>query len=307
VEVHGLQARPDLNAKHARAVAYVPERERYHVVIMGTDEEVYLRRANLTKSAAAAPAMAFSYSLLPRDTVRAANGGDALSQAALGFLHYVSAKRLDLLGAPADDATVAARWAEALRFSQMAAEQGVAESQALSGDIYATCGRSVPQNWTTAAKWWRKAAEAGVRDAKWCIGLCYYYGRGVDRDVEQAKVWFRKAAAQGHPSVDEGHSEAVEALRTVDPVLQDVQEALARFTNAGSAPLRHEAAHEFAGIVNEGFLQHRLQSVNDPRCRRPPLPRRISPCVTASGWISCWLLASLTKTSSSPNASTPTP
>ena len=40
VEVHGLQARPDLNAKHARVVAYVPDRERYHVVILGTDEEV---------------------------------------------------------------------------------------------------------------------------------------------------------------------------------------------------------------------------------------------------------------------------
>jgi hypothetical protein len=67
VEVHGLKARPDLNAKHARVVAYVPERERYHVVILGTDEEVYLRRANLTRpAAAAAPATAFSYSLLSR-------------------------------------------------------------------------------------------------------------------------------------------------------------------------------------------------------------------------------------------------
>ena len=67
VEVRGLQARLDLNAKHARIVAYVPERERYHVVILGTDEEVYLRRANLTRpAAAAAPATAFSYSLLSR-------------------------------------------------------------------------------------------------------------------------------------------------------------------------------------------------------------------------------------------------
>jgi hypothetical protein len=36
--------------------------------------------------------------------------------------------RLDILqGAPADDHVLAARWAEALRFSEMAAEQGVAD------------------------------------------------------------------------------------------------------------------------------------------------------------------------------------
>jgi TPR repeat protein len=191
VEVHGLQARPDLNAKHTRVVAYVPERERYHVVILGTDEDVYLRRANLTSSAAAAPATAFSYSLLPRgrDTVRAANRGDATSQAELGGLHLMFALRLDMLqGAPADDGMVAARWAEALSFLERAAEQGVAAAQVWCAQIYATGGRSVPQNWATAAKWWRKAAEAGEWDSQWFIGLCYYYGRGVERNVAQAKV-----------------------------------------------------------------------------------------------------------------------
>jgi hypothetical protein len=169
VEVHGLQARPDLNAKHARVVAYVPERERYHVVILGTDKKVYLRRANLTKSAAAAPAMDFSYSLLSRGrgTVHAigrreacthikANSGDASSQYELGYSHSLGAKRLDILqGAPADDHVVATRWAEALRFAEMAAEQGAGyanwnfspNSQTRCGEIYAAGGRSVPQNW----------------------------------------------------------------------------------------------------------------------------------------------------------------
>ena len=100
---------------------------------------------------------------------------------------------------PADDDVVAARWAEALRFTEGAAEQGAASAQTQSGTIYATGGRSVPQNWTTAVKWWRKAAEAGEKDAEWNMGLCYYYGRGVDRDVAQAMAWFRKSAAQGIP------------------------------------------------------------------------------------------------------------
>jgi hypothetical protein len=71
--------------------------------------------------------MAFIESILSRgrDTVRAANRGDANSQVELGSFHSMSALRLGILqGAPADDHTVAARWAEALMFNEMAAEKG---------------------------------------------------------------------------------------------------------------------------------------------------------------------------------------
>jgi TPR repeat protein len=93
--------------------------------------------------------MAFSYSLLPegRDTVRAANRGNANSQYEVGKFHMMGATRLDRLqGAPADDALVVARWAETLRYVARAAEQGVAAAQAMCGKIYASGGRSVPQN-----------------------------------------------------------------------------------------------------------------------------------------------------------------
>jgi TPR repeat protein len=86
-------------------------------------------------------AMSFRYSLLSRgrDTVRAANRGNASSQAELGDFHFLSATRLDILqGAPADDAMVAARWSEALRFLEGAAEQGVMAAQARCGLIYAS-------------------------------------------------------------------------------------------------------------------------------------------------------------------------
>jgi TPR repeat protein len=128
-------------------------------------------------------AFAFKHSLLSRgyDTVRAANRGNASSQADFGYFHFMSATRLDILhGAPADDHVVTARWTEALRFNEMAAEKGVAGAQTRCGLIYATGDRSVPQNWTTAVKWWRKAAEAGDEVAQWALGLCYYYGRGVN-------------------------------------------------------------------------------------------------------------------------------
>jgi TPR repeat protein len=133
-------------------------------------------------------ASAFRHSLLSRgyDTARAANRGNASSQAELGAFHFISATRLEILLGAEDDVVVA-RWAEALMFSDVAAEKGVAGAQRLCGIIYATGDRSVPQNWATAVKWWRKAAEAGDKVAQWDIGLCYYDGQGVDQDVAQAK------------------------------------------------------------------------------------------------------------------------
>jgi hypothetical protein len=77
-------------------------------------------------------AFAFRYSLLSRgyDTVRAANRGKASSQSEFGYFHFLSALRLDILqGAPADDDVFEARWAKAMRFLEMAAEQGITDSQ----------------------------------------------------------------------------------------------------------------------------------------------------------------------------------
>jgi TPR repeat protein len=124
-------------------------------------------------------------------------------------------------------------WEETLWFVARAAEQGVTAAQLVCGEIYAAGDRSVPQNWTTAAKWWRKAAEAGDVTAQWCIGQCYYYGRGVERDVAKAMTWFRRSAAQGN-------ARAARALQSGNPGHPAVREVMARFTNAGSAPRRHE-------------------------------------------------------------------
>ena len=193
--------------------------------------------------------MAFNVSLLSRgrDTLRAANRGDARSQAEVGGVHFVSAMRLDFQqGAPADDHEVATRLAKALSFLEPAAEKGVANAQRKCGRIYATGGRSFEQSWATAVKWWRLAAEAGDVDSQWLVGQCYYHGRGVDRDVATAMVWFRKAAAQGC-------SLAAQAVVSGSPgtAWREVMDA---FTNAGSAPPRHAAAHEFVAQIREYYL-----------------------------------------------------
>jgi TPR repeat protein len=44
---------------------------------------------------------------------------------------------------------------------------------------------------------YRKAAEAGDKDAQFCLACSYHRGQGVAKDEEAAVLWYRKAAAQG--------------------------------------------------------------------------------------------------------------
>lgn len=105
-------------------------------------------------------------------------------------------------------------------------------------------------------KWWCKPAEAGSKGAEWAIGLCYYYGRGVNRDVAQAMVWFRKAAAQGF-------STAADAVQSGVPGVRAVWEVFSLFTIIGStAPERYGAARGFAWLVNESIRNRQLESCN---------------------------------------------
>jgi TPR repeat protein len=51
-------------------------------------------------------------------------------------------------------------YGQALKWWDLAAEQGDTDAQSNLGDMYAN-GRGVPQDYTEAAKWYRLSAEAG--------------------------------------------------------------------------------------------------------------------------------------------------
>ena len=58
-------------------------------------------------------------------------------------------------------------------------------------------GEGVEQDYTEAAKWFRKAAEQGDAVAQYTLGIMYSEGEGVSQDYKKAVKWFRKAAEQG--------------------------------------------------------------------------------------------------------------
>jgi len=74
------------------------------------------------------------------------------------------------------------------------AERGDAAAQSYLGFMFET-GRGVPQNYTEAAMWYRRAAEQGDSLAQYSLGLLYDKGFGVPRDIIEAGKWLNLSTA----------------------------------------------------------------------------------------------------------------
>ena len=85
-----------------------------------------------------------------------------------------------------------------------AAEGGVDESQFHLGLEYYE-GNLIDRDYREALKWFRVAAEKGYPAAQYYLGLCYYNGYGVFRDYGFAVRWFTLAS-------DRDYSPAIIAL-----------------------------------------------------------------------------------------------
>jgi len=83
-------------------------------------------------------------------------------------------------------------YAKAYSEWKAAAEAGVAEAQFDLGVLYAQ-GRGVQRNLTEATKWYRKAAEQGNSEAEFALGQMYSLGWGVPRDEADALRWIQMA------------------------------------------------------------------------------------------------------------------
>ena len=50
-----------------------------------------------------------------------------------------------------------------------------------------------------AITWFRKAADQGLAEAQYYVGLCFELGTGVNQDYLEAAKWFSLAAQQNLP------------------------------------------------------------------------------------------------------------
>ena len=87
------------------------------------------------------------------------------------------------------------------------AEQGYPLAECQVGYFYAE-GLGVERDLDRALLWTRRAAEHGDRDGQFNLGCFYEEGTALARDMEQAALWYQRAARQGH-------TEAAERLRAL--------------------------------------------------------------------------------------------
>lgn len=87
------------------------------------------------------------------------------------------------------------------------AEQGYPLAECQVGYFYAE-GLGVERDLDRALLWTRRAAEHGDRDGQFNLGCFYEKGTALARSMEQAALWYQRAARQGH-------TEAAERLRAL--------------------------------------------------------------------------------------------
>jgi hypothetical protein len=102
-------------------------------------------------------------------------------------------------------------YAEAAKWYRKAAEQGIDEAQFNLGLMYDK-GQGVLQDYAEAVKWYRKAAEQGIDEAQFSLGKMYYRGRGVPKDYVLAHMRFNLATSR-YPASEKEKREWAEIFR----------------------------------------------------------------------------------------------
>lgn len=77
--------------------------------------------------------------------------------------------------------------------------QGIPEAQHDMGAIYVAGHGQVKKDVDRAVFWFDQAANNGVANAQYNLGVLYHQGIGVDRNVERAMALYERAAKLGHP------------------------------------------------------------------------------------------------------------
>jgi TPR repeat protein len=91
---------------------------------------------------------------------------------------------------------VSQNYKSAVKWYKLAAEQGHASAQYNLGGMYDT-GRGVIQDYKIAVKWWKPLGERGNAIAQANLGGMYNKGQGVPKDYKIAVKWWTLAAEQG--------------------------------------------------------------------------------------------------------------
>ncbi|RYD94062.1 MAG: sel1 repeat family protein [Sphingomonadales bacterium] len=141
---------------------------------------------------------------------------------------------------------------ERAAFVRIAAEGGIAEAQAVYGQMLLD-GAGVAADPQQAVRWFDSAARQGHVMAINMMGRCYDLGWGVPVDKVRAAQWFKAAADRG---LDWGLYNYATALALGDGVPEDKPAAFALFRRA--ATMGNAKAVNFVGsFYEDGWVVER--------------------------------------------------
>lgn len=109
------------------------------------------------------------------------------------------------------EAYQAKKFKEALDWMKKAADKGVVEAMFNLGVLYYQ-GEGAAKNDTTARNWYQKAADKGHPTAMYNLGYMYEKGISVAASSSKALDWYKKAKDGGHPKA----AEAMERIKKAD-------------------------------------------------------------------------------------------
>ena len=134
---------------------------------------------------------------------KAADQGQAMAQFSLGACYLQG-----IGGLPKDEKEAERLFKQSIPGVRELAEKGNMYAQTMLGGAYLQGIGGLPKDEKLAVFWYRKAADQGLKEAQFALGVCYANGLGLPKDLEQAVKWYRKAADQG----DEDAKQALKEL-----------------------------------------------------------------------------------------------
>ena len=102
-------------------------------------------------------------------------------------------------------------YAQAVRWTRLAVDQGFAAAQHNLGFMYAN-GRGVPQDYAQAVRWTRLAADQGDARAQYALGRSYFTGEGLPQDYVEAHKGANLAASRATGDYQKRYADERDAL-----------------------------------------------------------------------------------------------
>jgi len=126
----------------------------------------------------------------------------------------------------------------------------IPEAQHDLAALYTAGQGGITQNYERAAFWFEQAAQQGIGNAAYNLGVLYQQGLGKEQDIQRALDWYRRAAQLGHPEAQYNLGIAyIEGVGTrYNPAM-----AAAFFQQAAFGGIT-EAAYNLGLVLENGLL-----------------------------------------------------